>query len=146
MNKRILVVDDAPDFSLLLERVLPDYTFRQALTAKEALSIAAFWRPHLFILDIGLGDMSGIDLARIIASDPEFRSVPIIYVSASIETREGGVEPVSLNGSAAFGKPFKLEAFRRCVIAALREEAEAVVIQPMQRIPARAVTPAAPVV
>ena len=71
-------------------------------------------------------------------ADPAFQSIPIIYVSGLVEPPEDSDEPVLLNGSAAFGKPFKLEAFRRCVVAALREDGDMPVVQPLRReLPSR---------
>lgn len=66
MPVRILVVDDQPDvvelLCLQLERV--GHTCIQAANGKQALEAAAEHHPDVILLDIGLPDMSGYDVAR----------------------------------------------------------------------------------
>ena len=63
---RVLVVDDFEDSTeimcVLLEALGHDA--RGAFTAAEAIAIASEFDPHVVILDIGLPDRSGYDLAR----------------------------------------------------------------------------------
>lgn len=63
---RILVVDDNRDAAdtcaALLE--LSGHHVQTAYTGREALELAATFRPHVLILDIGLPDFSGYELAR----------------------------------------------------------------------------------
>jgi CheY-like chemotaxis protein len=63
---RILVVDDNRDASETLAMVLELYGFeaRQAHTAKDGLELAAEFAPQVALLDIGLPDMNGYELAR----------------------------------------------------------------------------------
>jgi len=63
---RILVVDDQPDvvelLCLQLERA--GHTCIAAANGTEALALAAEHHPEVILLDIGLPDMSGYDVAR----------------------------------------------------------------------------------
>jgi CheY-like chemotaxis protein len=63
---RILVVDDQPDvvelLCLQLERA--GHTCIAAASGSEALALAAEHRPEVILLDIGLPDMSGYEVAR----------------------------------------------------------------------------------
>ena len=63
---RILVVDDNRDAAdtcaALLE--LSGHHVQTAYTGREALELAATFRPHAIILDIGLPDFSGYVLAK----------------------------------------------------------------------------------
>jgi len=88
MPLRCLLVDDNETFleaaSLLLER--------QGLTVvgvasgiAEALQQARALRRDVILVDIGLGDESGFDLARLLAQDGEGRSAPVILISMSTE-------------------------------------------------------------
>lgn len=63
---RVLVVDDFPDSTEIMCVLLDalGHETRGALTAAEALMIAEQFDPQLIILDIGLPDRSGYDLAR----------------------------------------------------------------------------------
>lgn len=63
---RVLVVDDFPDAAeivcTLLEMLGHDTRF--ALCGEEALSIAETFQPDIAVLDIGLPDISGYEVAR----------------------------------------------------------------------------------
>jgi PAS domain S-box-containing protein len=63
---RVLVVDDTPDvasaMAMLLE--LLGYRVEIALSGAEALDKVAEWHPRVALVDIGLPDMDGLELAR----------------------------------------------------------------------------------
>jgi DNA-binding response OmpR family regulator len=63
---RVLIVDDYPDAaessSMLL--TLLGHQCRTALCARDAMIEATRFQPEIAILDIGLPDLSGFDLAR----------------------------------------------------------------------------------
>jgi CheY-like chemotaxis protein len=62
----VLIVDDDPDFLALTARILVDLGVKPvhtAANAAEALSAVHESRPHAVLVDIGLPDRNGIDLA-----------------------------------------------------------------------------------
>jgi CheY-like chemotaxis protein len=63
---RVLVVDDYPDAAetacMLLSMLGHECTF--ATSGKDALIVAARFEPDVALIDIGLPDVSGFDLAR----------------------------------------------------------------------------------
>ncbi len=63
---RVLVVDDFPDSALVTQMILQlrGFDCRTALTGREALAIAETFDPEVAILDIGLPDISGFEVAR----------------------------------------------------------------------------------
>jgi signal transduction histidine kinase/ActR/RegA family two-component response regulator len=65
-TKRILVVDDNEDAAEMLALVLGQsgYRTRTAYDSRTALSAVEEWTPHVVILDIGLPDINGYDVAR----------------------------------------------------------------------------------
>jgi signal transduction histidine kinase/ActR/RegA family two-component response regulator len=65
-TKRILVVDDNEDAAEMLALVLSQsgYRTRTAYDSRSALSAVEEWTPHIVILDIGLPDINGYDVAR----------------------------------------------------------------------------------
>lgn len=86
----ILIVEDDPllrhAFRLLLEDA--GYAVREAGTAQEALSAAQQETPELVILDIGLPDRSGLDVAReLVAADPT-RRTPIVALTGRVGAEE----------------------------------------------------------
>jgi PAS domain S-box-containing protein len=79
--KRILIVDDNTDAadSLALLLQLEGHETEAVYSAREALDRAARYRPEVILLDIGLPEMSGYELATLIRS--ELRSVRLIAVT-----------------------------------------------------------------
>ena len=88
MPLRCLLVDDSDTFlesaSLLLER--------EGLTVvgvasniAEALRQARALRPDIILVDIGLGDESGFELARLLAQDGQGGGAEVILISTRAE-------------------------------------------------------------
>jgi CheY-like chemotaxis protein len=83
MNPKILLVDDEPllrrAFRALLEA--SGYAVIEAGNADEAIERAVAERPSLILLDLGLPDRSGLDVARELADHPVTRGVPVIAIT-----------------------------------------------------------------
>ena len=97
----ILNVDDTAASRYSKTRMLRQagYSVIEAVTGTDALELARKHTPSLVLLDVNLPDMSGIEVARRIKSDPVTRSVPIVQISATHVTEydqqvglEGGAE------------------------------------------------------
>ena len=88
MPLRCLLVDDNRAFletaRVLLEREGVTVAGIASNTA-EALRQARALRPDVILVDIGLGDESGFDLARLLAWDGAGGSAPVILISMSAE-------------------------------------------------------------
>ncbi|HKV52667.1 MAG TPA: ATP-binding protein [Gemmatimonadaceae bacterium] len=80
----ILVVDDTPGNRYTVARVLRGAGMRvnEAATGAEALRFAKA-QPDLIVLDIRLPDMTGYDVCQRLKGDPETKSIPVMYLSAS---------------------------------------------------------------
>jgi CheY-like chemotaxis protein len=79
---RILVVDDCKDGADSLATLLRmwGHEAKVAYDGADALHLAAVFRPHVLLLDIGLPEMDGYDLARQLRADglcPEARLVAV---------------------------------------------------------------------
>ncbi len=63
---KVLVVDDNADLVEMLSIVVESFghDVQKAYDGASALSAAAFYRPDVVLLDLGLPDMSGLDVAR----------------------------------------------------------------------------------
>ncbi len=80
---KILVVDDSRDAAdtcaILLE--LSGHHVQTAYTGQRALELADSFRPHVLLLDIGLPDFDGYQLARKIRATPWGRGTVLIAVT-----------------------------------------------------------------
>jgi len=85
-NKSILVVEIVED-DVSLESVLADklhnegFSVLEAKNGKEGLEMALQKHPDLIMLDIKMPVMSGIDMLKILRSDPWGEKVPVIVLS-----------------------------------------------------------------
>ena len=89
MPLRCLLVDDSDAF-LEAARVLLQ---REGVTvvgaasnSVEALQKVRALRPDVILVDVGLGDESGFDLARLLAKDGQGGGAEVILISARAET------------------------------------------------------------
>ncbi len=81
---QILIVDDEEDILELIRYNLKNQGFDTltAASGEEAVSIARKRHPHLIVLDLMLPGIDGIDICRILKSDPETNDIPIIMLTA----------------------------------------------------------------
>jgi two-component system KDP operon response regulator KdpE len=104
----LAVEDDARNAALLRASLVPA-GYRLAIVA--SLTAARSWladeRPDLVLLDAGLPDGSGLDLARELRASPATVAIPIIVASARVmATDVTAAEEVGCN--AFLGKPLNL--------------------------------------
>lgn len=111
----ILIVDDTPANLQLLESILQEqgYRVRAAISGAMALKAIRHQAPDIILLDINMPEMNGYQVCHELKSDPDLKDIPVIFVSAAVETadkllafQEGGVDYVT--------KPFQpLEVLAR---------------------------------
>jgi CheY-like chemotaxis protein len=104
----ILAVEDEPRNAALLRAVLEPAGYR--LVIADSLAAARAWlaaeHPDLMLLDIGLPDGSGLDLARELRSSPTTAELPILVASARVLAADQ--EAASQAGANAFlAKPIR---------------------------------------
>ena len=119
----ILVVEDEPQMRRFLRTALEVQELRivEAETAKDALVAATTHNPEVILLDLGLPDGDGIDLARRIR---EWSRVPIIVISA--RGREADKVAVLDAGADDYlTKPFGVNELLARIRVALRHAVQA---------------------
>lgn len=86
----ILLVEDDPLLRDALRLLLEDagYRVREAGSAAEALEFATATPPALILLDLGLPDRPGLDVARILRDQETTRGVPIIALTGRVGAGE----------------------------------------------------------
>lgn len=84
--KRILIVDDEPDASALVRRLLEDrgYSVRAVKNPLETSDAADAFQPHLIILDFDMPQLVGSELCVQLKSAPATRRVPVVFLSGMI--------------------------------------------------------------
>ncbi len=91
MKKRILLVDDEPEFTDTLRLILEADGYYQVAVENEAtraLAAARQFDPDLVILDIMMPDIDGTDVAATLREDPRFANTPIVFMTALVSTQE----------------------------------------------------------
>ena len=84
MNKgTALVIDDEAQMRKLLEITLESHDYRVALaaTAREGLAMATMHPPQFILLDLGLPDMDGTELAKTLRQRPECSSSLMVAIT-----------------------------------------------------------------
>ncbi|MGQ9708005.1 MAG: response regulator, partial [bacterium] len=83
-QRLIAIIDDEPDILELVSYHLNRAGFR-AETFADAKGFYDFLekhRPDLIILDLMLPDVDGLDVCRLLKSEPKFAAIPIIMLTA----------------------------------------------------------------
>jgi len=86
-KKRVLVVDDNPVNIRLVQTILEKegYDTVSAMDGPSAIEAVRIGKPDLVLLDIFMGEMSGLDACRIIKREKEIRDTPVIFVTANTD-------------------------------------------------------------
>src|SRR5262249_56157643 len=103
-----LVIADEPPIRKLLRMGLSahGYEILEAPSGRVSLELLEQKKPDLVILDLGLPDMRGLDLLRIIRSRNE--SVPIVVLSSRGD-EAGKVQALDLGADDYVTKPFGMD-------------------------------------
>jgi two-component system alkaline phosphatase synthesis response regulator PhoP len=121
---KILLVDDDADILELLEYNLlkENFLLAKATNGKEAIAVAKTFQPHLIIMDVMMPEMDGIEAARQIKSNPEFKNTLILFLTARGEEY---TEIAAFESGATdyVVKPIKLRALISRINALLTREA-----------------------
>jgi CheY-like chemotaxis protein len=90
MPKRILIVDDEPDFVTVTQRRLSEqgYDVLVAGSGKEGIARAQQDQPDVVLLDIIMQDIPGNLVADALRQSPVTKSIPIIFLTSMVEARE----------------------------------------------------------
>ena len=118
---RVLVVDDEPQIlrALVTNLRARGYDVDAAGTGEIALELAARHRPDLVVLDLGLPDISGLD---VIAGLRGWTDVPIVILSAR-EAERDKIAALDAGADDYVTKPFGMGELLARLRAALRRVA-----------------------
>ncbi len=102
-GKKVLIIEDDPTFAQILSDLAEEkgYIAIKAFNGKEGIKRAKEDKPTGIILDIGLPDMDGMILAKMLSEDNATKDIPIHVISGSEDISEAiGLEgmPQSIIG------------------------------------------------
>ena len=117
----ILLIEDEPQMRRFLRTALTtnDYRLVEAETAKEGLAQAAARNPDVILLDLGLPDRDGLDVARELR---EWSGTPIIVLSARGREQDK-VAALDIGADDYLTKPFGVAELLARIRVALRHAA-----------------------
>ena len=129
MNARILIVDDSKTIRFQVRKILeaePDYSYEisEAVDGKEALDVVAASTkerlPDLVLLDRNMPRMNGDEFIRIFKADPQWRHIPVLFLTTHGEIEELVKGLTELQADDYLGKPFNPSELQARVKSLLR--------------------------
>jgi len=83
-QKRILVVDDEPDFASIVQADLEKegYDVEVAYNGVEGLEKVKANPPHAIVLDVMMPEMDGYELCKLLKDDDDYCDIPIVLLTA----------------------------------------------------------------
>ncbi len=107
---RILVIDDEPEITEIVETFLTEagHTVAVVNSANEAVEKARAFKPQVILLDIMMPEMDGYDICQELKGDPQFRDVPIIFLTGKDRNDDMG-RSFKSGGDMFIKKPFSCE-------------------------------------
>jgi CheY-like chemotaxis protein len=120
-RNRILIVEDDQYLREAFRTMLEDggYQVSEAGSGAQALAVLEQEKPDIILLDLGLPDTSGLDVARAIKKDPRTAHVVLVALTGSVGNREK--EACLAAGCAAYyAKPISPKDLLRQLPSLLR--------------------------
>ncbi|HEY9697287.1 MAG TPA: response regulator transcription factor [Trichocoleus sp.] len=136
MPLTILVADDDPGTCLAVSDYLElaGYSVVTAENGLKAVDLVERHKPHLIVTDITMPRMDGYELIRRVRLQPEFRLLPVIFLTARTNTEER-IRGYQLGCDAYLPKPFELEELG-AVVRNLLERSQLIASEWWSRTPA----------
>jgi DNA-binding response OmpR family regulator len=143
-QQKILFVDDEEQIRRLLSSFLTrrGYQVKTAVDGQEALNLLETETPDLVITDVNMPHVDGVELTRRLRAHPRLSSMPIIMLSAKVQTDE--ILAGYAEGADEYvPKPIEMRILAAKVESLLRRVQPAVVQTVAQEVPAASVEPPA---
>ena len=126
MTLLILIADDDPGIRFAVSDYLEiiGYSVISAANGKEALSLLDQYHPHLLISDIKMPIIDGYELVKQIRKKPEFRIVPVIFLTQQNST-QARIKGYTSGCDLYLPKPFEMDELA-AIIRSLLERSQAI--------------------
>ena len=110
---RVLVAEDIPANRNILAQFLREigYSVIETENGREALDAVMNEKPDIVILDIAMPEMDGIEVCRIIKTNPLTKIIPVIIITA-LGDDEHHLKALDAGADDFLTKPFKVHFLR----------------------------------
>lgn len=107
-SKKILIVDDEPDFVNMLKMRLEanNYEVITASDGEEGTKKAREEKPNLILLDIMMPKVDGTTMAQNLKLNPDTKDIPIIFLTCLYQKNEEKKMGNIIKGNLLMAKPF----------------------------------------
>lgn len=125
--RRVVIADDDEDMRMLIQIAVRKAGFDLVAAAADG---GAAWeaiqghKPELIVLDVSMPVMSGLDVCRLVRSDPAIAHTPVLLLSAGVSgaSMDAGIEA----GADDFiAKPFSPKVLTERLVALAAERGRA---------------------
>ena len=120
MSRRILIIDDDADLSMIISDMLESKGFevKSALSSEQGFDMLSQSSFDLILLDINLPDSSGFEVCRQLR---EVSNVPVIFASARTSETDR-ITGFDIGGDDYLPKPYSMKELLSRINAAMRRE------------------------
>ncbi|MCL2740944.1 MAG: response regulator transcription factor [Oscillospiraceae bacterium] len=124
VKELIYIVEDDPHIQQLIKFNLDSYGYRPVTfdSAEDLLGAGQSETPDLYVLDIMLPGIDGLELCKMIRKDPQVKHVPILLLTAKGEEFDK-ILGLELGADDYMVKPFSVKEFVARVKALIRRSA-----------------------
>ena len=112
-KSRILIADDVPANRHILAQFLNEmgYSVIETENGREALNAVMSEKPDIVILDIAMPEIDGIEVCRIIKSNPLTKIIPVVIITA-LGDDEHHLKALNAGADDFLTKPFMVHFLR----------------------------------
>jgi CheY-like chemotaxis protein len=110
----VMVVDDQESYTDMMSGVLIEYGLEVFIAndAKQAFGLLDSVTPDLILLDVMMPGVDGIAFLRRLRADPRLGIVPVLLVTAYLDTLERGI---AAGAQGYLTKPFSAQELREAI-------------------------------
>jgi CheY-like chemotaxis protein len=127
---KVLVIDDDPRLAELLRFTLMKAqlyeTFLETRPRHAVETVRAFM-PDLILLDVEMPGLTGGEVAKALAADPDLRWIPVLFVTSLLSKAETGSRPFHRGDQLFLAKLVEPSALIGAVEEMLAEQRRAVI-------------------
>ena len=118
MPNRILILDDDEDILSICTYILEEigWEVQTRSNCNDIILTVRGFKPHIILMDNWIPETGGIVATQTIKSDPDLRSIPVIYFSANHDIKNLSKEA---GADTYLEKPFDIQQFEEKINSVL---------------------------